>query len=100
MKHWLQLIQETAQDIFQELGSGFSEAIYQQVFEVALQERQIEYEERRKVPIFFHGYFVILWERPFPISLCLTMAERLLWLNSRLFRTSGLLANVSRINKG
>ncbi|WP_460194720.1 GxxExxY protein [Thermosynechococcus sp. FA-CM-4201] len=58
MRHWLQLIQEIAQDIFQELGSGFSEAIYQKAFEVALRERQIEYEEQRKVPIFFHGYFV------------------------------------------
>ncbi|MFN4280052.1 GxxExxY protein [Thermosynechococcus sp.] len=58
MKNWLQTIQDIAQDIFQELGSGFSEAIYQKAFEVALRERQIEYEEQRKVPIFFHGYFV------------------------------------------
>lgn len=58
MSNWLQMIQEIAQDIFQELGSGFSEAIYQKAFEVALRERQVEYEEQRKVPIFFHGYFV------------------------------------------
>ncbi|BAC08183.1 GxxExxY protein [Thermosynechococcus vestitus] len=58
MRDWLRIIQEIAEDIFQELGSGFSEAIYQKAFEVALRERQIEYEEQRKVPIFFHGYFV------------------------------------------
>lgn len=58
MRNWHQIMQDIAQDIFQELGGGFSEAIYQKAFEVALRERQIEYEEQRKVPIFFHGYFV------------------------------------------
>lgn len=58
MTDWLQIIQDIAQDIFQEFGTGFNEAIYQKAFEVALRERQIKYEEQRKVPILFHGYFV------------------------------------------
>jgi len=51
-------LKEIAKDIFNELGSGHSELIYQKAFEVALRLKKIAYESQRIVPIFYQKYNV------------------------------------------
>lgn len=42
--------------IFDDLGSGFDEPVYQKAFEVALRLEGIQYESQRIVPIYYEGY--------------------------------------------
>jgi len=51
-------IKKMAKDIFNELGSGHSEAVYQKAFEVALRLEKIHYESQRIVPIFYKKHNV------------------------------------------
>ena len=48
--------QKIAKDIFNDLGSGFEECIYQKAFEVALRLEKIPYENQRIVPIFYKNF--------------------------------------------
>ena len=43
-------------EIFNDLGSGFDEPIYQKAFEVALRLDGTTYENQKIVPIFYKGY--------------------------------------------
>ena len=43
-------------DIFNSLGSGYNEVIYQNAFEVALRSKQILYQTEVITPIFYKGY--------------------------------------------
>ncbi len=48
--------QKIAKDIFNELGSGFPEIIYQKAFEVALRLEKIHYESQRIIPVFYKNF--------------------------------------------
>ncbi|MEW6189017.1 MAG: GxxExxY protein [Actinomycetota bacterium] len=54
----IEKIKDLAVDIYDELGSGYDEAIYQKAFEVALRLEGIGYEDQRVVPIFYRGHYV------------------------------------------
>ncbi len=54
----LEILRSIAQDIYDKLGSGFDEVVYQKAFEVALRLRGIPYEAQRVVPIFYEGFYV------------------------------------------
>lgn len=45
-----------AQNIWDELGPGYSERVYHNAFEVALRKRNIPYETERILPIFYEGH--------------------------------------------
>ena len=47
-----------AQEIFQELGSGYNECVYHNAFEVCLRSHGIQYESERIVPITFQGHVI------------------------------------------
>ncbi|MDD5331553.1 MAG: GxxExxY protein [Candidatus Nanoarchaeia archaeon] len=51
-------IKEIAKDVFNELGSGHTECIYQKAMEVGLRLNKIPYENQRIVPIFYKKYNV------------------------------------------
>lgn len=51
-------IKSIAKDIFNELGSGHQECIYQKAFEVALRLEGIAYESQKVVPIYYKKYNV------------------------------------------
>jgi len=42
-------------NVYNELGHGFLESVYEEAFCVALAEQNIFYERQRAVPVFFHG---------------------------------------------
>ena len=44
-------ILDSAKAVFQDLGEGWPEAVYQKAMEVELRERGIKYEEQRVLPI-------------------------------------------------
>ncbi|QQG38439.1 MAG: GxxExxY protein [Candidatus Woesearchaeota archaeon] len=51
-------IQKIAKDVFNELGSGHAEAVYQKAMEVGLRLEKIPYENQRIVPIYYKRYNV------------------------------------------
>ena len=51
-------IKKIAKDVFNELGSGHSESVYQKAMEVGLRLEKIPYENQRIVPIFYKKYNV------------------------------------------
>ena len=44
-----------AMQVHQELGSGYLEPVYQEAFEILLQEEGIPYQREKKLPIYFKG---------------------------------------------
>jgi GxxExxY protein len=52
-------ILDSAKVVFQDLGEGWSEAIYQKAMEVELRERGIKYEEQRVLPIYYKDKYVV-----------------------------------------
>lgn len=51
-------VKECARDVYEELGAGWPEKVYQQAMEVALRERGISYENQRILPISFRGHVI------------------------------------------
>jgi GxxExxY protein len=51
-------VEECAKEVYEELGSGWDEKIYQKAMEIALRERGIDYEEQRVLPVSFKGHIV------------------------------------------
>ena len=49
------LLRQIADDIWAQLGPGYSESVYHCAFEVALRSRKIYYETERIVPVFYEG---------------------------------------------
>jgi GxxExxY protein len=47
-----------AKDVYKELGSGWSESVYQRAMEVVLRERGVEYDNLRTVTISYKGHIV------------------------------------------
>jgi len=52
------LVRMIANQVWSELGPGFSERVYHNAFEVALRLNTINYETERIIPIFFQGHNV------------------------------------------
>ena len=65
------MIMKVAIQLHKELGCGFKEKVYQDAFEVLLQEYEIPYERERRIQIEYHGvtlehefyYDFLLWGR-------------------------------------
>ena len=45
-------IRGAAFDVYKEMGNAFDENVYQECMELALKERQIEFEPQKKLPLF------------------------------------------------
>jgi GxxExxY protein len=54
----VEALRTLTQDIYNKLGSGFDEVVYQKAFEVGLRLRQIPYEAQRVVPVFYEGFYI------------------------------------------
>src|SRR5499425_1408788 len=54
----IELLRVLTQDIYDKLGSGFDEVVYQKAFEVGLRLRGIPYEAQRIVPVFYEGFYI------------------------------------------
>jgi len=54
----IEVLQALTQDIYDKLGSGFDEVVYQKAFEVGLRLRGIPYEAQRIVPVFYEGFYI------------------------------------------
>src|SRR5262245_65925544 len=54
----LEVLRMLTQDIYDKLGSGFDEVVYQKAFEVGLRLRGIPYEAQRIVPVFYQGFYI------------------------------------------
>src|SRR5215470_4187816 len=53
-----ELLRALTQDIYDKLGSGFDEVVYQKAFEVGLRLRGVPYEAQRIVPVFYEGFYI------------------------------------------
>jgi len=53
-----EVLRALTQDIYDTLGSGFDEVVYQKAFEVGLRLRGIPYEAQRIVPVFYAGFYI------------------------------------------
>jgi len=58
VKNLIEIIKKCAKEVYEELGAGWNERVYQQALEVALRERGIDYEDQRVLPISFKGHVV------------------------------------------
>jgi len=58
IKNLIEKVKECAKEVYQELGSGWPECVYQNAMEVALREKGITYESQRILPISFKGHIV------------------------------------------
>jgi GxxExxY protein len=54
----LDMLRALTQDIYDKLGSGFDEVVYQKAFEVGLRLRGLTYEAQRIVPVFYEGFYI------------------------------------------
>jgi hypothetical protein len=52
-------ILDSAKAVFQDLGEGWPEAVYQKAMEVELRERGIKYEEQRVLPVYYKDKYVV-----------------------------------------
>lgn len=53
VKRVIEEIKESARHVYKELGSNWSEGIYQKAMEIELKERGIVFESQRILPVFF-----------------------------------------------
>ena len=51
-------IKKLAEDVFNALGSGYEEAVYEKAMEVALRLAKIPYENQRVLPVFYKNFAV------------------------------------------
>jgi GxxExxY protein len=58
IQNLIEKVKECAREVYQELGSGWPECVYQSAMEVALREKGITYESQRILPISFKGHIV------------------------------------------
>lgn len=58
IKNLIETVKKCAKNVYEELGSGWPEKVYQQALEVALREKGIDYEDQRVLPISFKGHVV------------------------------------------
>jgi GxxExxY protein len=58
IKNLINKIKNCALKVYQKLGDGWGEEVYQKAMEVILREEGIDYEEQRVLPITFRGKVV------------------------------------------
>ena len=51
-------IKKLAKDVFDALGSGYEESVYEKAMEVALRLEKIPYENQRILPVFYKNFAV------------------------------------------
>jgi len=51
-------IKKIAEDVFETLGSGYSEEVYEKAMEVGLRLEKVPYENQRVLPIFYKNFAV------------------------------------------
>jgi len=51
-------IKKIAEDVFETLGSGYSEEVYEKAMEVGLRLAKIPYENQRVLPVFYKNFAV------------------------------------------
>ena len=51
-------VKKRARDVYEELGPGWPEKVYQQSMEVGLREKGIDYEDQRILPISYRGHVI------------------------------------------
>lgn len=56
MKKLIEKCKDIAIDIYNELGSGFDETVYQKAFEVCLRLEGMKYENLKIIPIYYKGF--------------------------------------------
>jgi GxxExxY protein len=59
VKKVIEEILDSAKAVFQDLGEGWPEAVYQKAMEVELRERGIKYEEQRVLPVYYKDKYVV-----------------------------------------
>jgi GxxExxY protein len=52
-------ILDSAKSVFQDLGEGWPEAVYQKAMEVELRERGIKYEDQRVLPVYYKDKYLV-----------------------------------------
>ena len=58
IENLIKKVKQCARDVYDELGEGWKEGIYQKAMEVALREMSISYETQRILPISFKGHVI------------------------------------------
>jgi len=58
MKKLIATVKECARDVYEKLGPGWPEKVYQRGMEVALREKGIDYEDQRILPISYRGHVI------------------------------------------
>jgi GxxExxY protein len=58
MDDHISTIRNIAEDVYQTLGSGHSESVYQQAMQVGLREKRIKYESQRTVELRYLDHYV------------------------------------------
>lgn len=58
IKDLIKFVQDCSRKVFEELGPGWKEEIYQKAMEVALRDKGIMYENQRILPITFSGHVI------------------------------------------
>ena len=58
IKKLIEKVKDCAKEVYEELGEGWPEGIYQKAMEVALREKGISYETQRILPVSFKGHVV------------------------------------------
>jgi len=57
-KRVIQKIEEIILDVYETLGSGHSEVVYENAVKVGLRLAKMPYEDQRNVPIYYKGFYV------------------------------------------
>lgn len=55
---YINLLKQCSRSVFEELGAGWKEEIYQKAMEVALREKGISYETQRALPISYANHVI------------------------------------------
>ncbi len=64
VKEVIKEIIDSAKDVFQDLGEGWPEAVYQKAMEVELRERGIKYEEQIVLPVYYKDKYIVGESKP------------------------------------
>jgi len=64
VKEVIEEILDSAKAVFQDLGEGWPEAVYQKAMEVELRERGIKYEEQIVLPVYYKDKYIVGESKP------------------------------------
>jgi len=64
VKEVIKEILDSAKAVFQDLGEGWPEAVYQKAMEVELRERGIKYEEQIVLPVYYKDKYIVGESKP------------------------------------